>query len=348
MVITEPAVGFGLGLVGIFFHESEEQKKQRLITSQEGGKAVLPENISIVGGAATDNGTWGAGVGHLGFWKKDTLRYKGFLGYPSVNMNFYSLGGVNLPQPIELNIEGPGMLNQLSFRLGGSNWFLGAYQLYVDITTSLAKRSESDQIPELERVPAVSDFLDFNLGKRVATSGLGLLAEYDSRNNPFNPEQGYSYNFKYMLFDSAIGSDVDYSSYSATGLNYWTLADKFVLGWRLQYNGVSSNENTRLPAFVPPALDLRGIPAGRYQANNVALTEVQLDYKLTYRWKISAFVGAGRVAEKFNDLSSATTEVSKGLGFRYLIARRYGFAMGIDVAKGPEDTAFYIQAGSAW
>jgi hypothetical protein len=33
-------------------------------------------------------------------------------------------------------------------------------------------------------------------------------------------------------------------------------------------------------------------------------------------------------------------EVSKRVGFRYLIARRLGHAMGIDVAKGPEDTVF--------
>jgi hypothetical protein len=35
-------------------------------------------------------------------------------------------------------------------------------------------------------------------------------------------------------------------------------------------------------------------------------------------------------------------------GFRYLIARRLGIYMGIDIARGPEETAFYIQAGSAW
>jgi hypothetical protein len=35
-------------------------------------------------------------------------------------------------------------------------------------------------------------------------------------------------------------------------------------------------------------------------------------------------------------------------GFRRLVARRLGIYMGIDVAKGLEETAFYIQMGSAW
>jgi hypothetical protein len=348
MLITEPAIGVGLGMAAIFFHESEEQKKQRITSAMESGKAILPENISIALGAATDNGTWAAGLGHLGFWKDDTLRYKGFLGYPSVNMDFYSIGGVELPSPVELNVEGPAMYNQLLFRLGESDWFVGAHQLYSSITTGLARRSDQDQLPILDLIPGLDEWLDEHFNQQITGSGMGLLAEFDSRNNQFNPEQGYKYGLRVMWFDGAIGSDNDYVNYSAKGLNYWTLNEKFVLGFRMQYDGVSASDDTRLPVYVPPAIQLRGIPAGRYQGNNVAVTEAQLDYKFTYRWKVSAFLGAGRAAQEFSGLGDAATRVSKGLGFRYLIARRYGFAMGVDVAKGPEDTAFYIQAGSTW
>jgi hypothetical protein len=348
MIITEPAVGVGLGMMAIFFHESEEQKKQRITSAQESGKAILPENISIAMGALTDNGTWAAGLGHLGFWKDDSVRYKGFLGYPSVNMDFYSIGGVELPAPIELNVEGPAVYNQLLFRLGESDWFVGAHQAYSSINTGLARRRDQDQLPILELIPGLEGFIDEHFNRHVTGSGVGLLAEFDSRNNQFNPEQGYKYGIRFMWFDGAIGSDNDYVNYSAKGLNYWTLAEKFVLGFRMQYDGVSSTGDGRLPVYVPPAIQLRGIPAGRYQGNNVAVSEVQLDYKFNFRWKVSAFLGAGRAAQEFSDLGDAATRVSKGLGFRYLVAKRYGFAMGIDVAKGPEDTAFYIQAGSNW
>jgi len=40
--------------------------------------------------------------------------------------------------------------------------------------------------------------------------------------------------------------------------------------------------------------------------------------------------------------------VTNGGGFRYLIARRYGFKSGLDIARDPEDTVFYLQAGTAW
>ena len=39
---------------------------------------------------------------------------------------------------------------------------------------------------------------------------------------------------------------------------------------------------------------------------------------------------------------------AKGVGFRYLIARRFGLHAGIDVACGPEENAIYFQVGNAW
>ena len=44
------------------------------------------------------------------------------------------------------------------------------------------------------------------------------------------------------------------------------------------------------------------------------------------------------------------TEPAVGLGggFRYLLARALGLRMGMDIARGPEDWAFYISVGSGW
>jgi hypothetical protein len=42
------------------------------------------------------------------------------------------------------------------------------------------------------------------------------------------------------------------------------------------------------------------------------------------------------------------TVVTGGTGFRYELARKYGIHMGLDVAFGPDNTAIFIQVGSAW
>ena len=60
------------------------------------------------------------------------------------------------------------------------------------------------------------------------------------------------------------------------------------------------------------------------------------------------FVGGGRAADSISDLSSADTHSAYGAGFRYLMARRLGMRIGLDVAKGPDDTYLYLVMGSAW
>lgn len=42
------------------------------------------------------------------------------------------------------------------------------------------------------------------------------------------------------------------------------------------------------------------------------------------------------------------TEPAIGGGFRYLIARKLGVSIGIDVAHSRDQNAFYVQVGSAW
>jgi hypothetical protein len=94
---------------------------------------------------------------------------------------------------------------------------------------------------------------------------------------------------------------------------------------------------------------MRGIPYFRYQDENVALAEAELRWNATPRWALVGFLGAGRAwgtgGTSFGD---SGTVVAKGVGLRYLIARQLGIYMGADVARGPEETAFYIQVGSAW
>jgi hypothetical protein len=63
---------------------------------------------------------------------------------------------------------------------------------------------------------------------------------------------------------------------------------------------------------------------------------------------VLGFVGGGRAADSMSDLASATTRSAYGAGFRYLMAKVLGMRVGIDVARGPEGTYWYLVMGSAW
>lgn len=329
-IITEPAVGNGLAMMGIFFHESEAQKKKH--KESNSNRAIIPNNISIAGFGATENGSKVAGLGHVGFWFDDNLRYQGFLLMPDINLDFYSIGGINLPKPIELNVSGPVVVQNLKARINHSQWFAGFRQIYSSVSTTFTSNRDNG----------------FEFEKTNISSGLGLMLEYDSRNNPMNPEKGFNYQLRTTRFDEAIGSDINYDQHYFKGLNYWQLSDDFNFALRLQFDEVTSDSNKPLPPYIAPSINLRGIPAIRYQGNQVAVGEVELTWKLTQRWRLNTFTGTGRAASDFDELFNAEKINNYGVGFRYLIAKRYGFTMGTDIAKGPEDTVFYIKAGSSW
>jgi hypothetical protein len=45
---------------------------------------------------------------------------------------------------------------------------------------------------------------------------------------------------------------------------------------------------------------------------------------------------------------SLKARFTDGGRLRYLFARKLGFQAGVDVARGPERTAFYLTVGNAW
>jgi len=84
------------------------------------------------------------------------------------------------------------------------------------------------------------------------------------------------------------------------------------------------------------------------------LTQVHLFWRkkdyylyLTDRWSFIGFVGAGQA---YNDSWAGNSDVviGRGVGVRYMLARALGMMVGLDIAQGPDDTAFYIVIGGDW
>lgn len=346
IIITDPAVDGGLGVVGLFFHESEEEKVKRLqgMKSADQGAAryLIPPSVSAVAGAGTGNDSVFVGGGHMGFFKQGRIRYKGGGGYGDVNLDYYGSGDVSLTRPIELKTKASAVFQSLQFKMEKSNFFIGMSQQYISAKINPQSFGRLDDFLP----PEYADELKKLLTLDVVTSALGLNVEYDTRDNMFSPQQGYRYRVEQMWFRDTFGSDLDYELFSVEGLNYWSLAKQWQLGFRI--GSEYARSDSILPPFATPAIKLRGIPAMRYQGNFIGVAEAELTWALDSRWGIVGFAGAGRASDKPSDFSDAPTQLTKGIGFRYQIARRYGFDTGLDFAWGPDDLVWYITAGSAW
>lgn len=346
IIISEPAVDYGLGMAGLFFHEDDAaaaERKTMMAESESPTHHLLPPSVSTVFGAYTGNDSYMVGGGHFGFFRQGRIRYKGVLGYGDLNLDYYSVDDIELPAPLALNTEALFISNTVKFRLGELPLYLGPSQTYVD--AQLSPHDLGALLPP-QTPPELIDDLTELLTADITTSGLGFELEFDSRDSIFTPTQGFVYTLDYMAYRDEIGSDIEYDSWELEGQNYFKLNDQWRAGLRLGAEVVDSDE--LLPPFAMPGLDMRGIPAARYQAENVALVEGELTWQFAPRWSVLGFVGAGWADNSGSDLFSSSSIVSQGAGFRYNIARQYGLHVGLDVARGPEDTVWYIQVGSAW
>ena len=351
IIITDPAVDGGLGMIGLFFHETEEQQEQRLEAlrnAEDGSQFLLTPSVSAAAGAYTGNDSWFLGGGHLGFFKQGRIRYSGGGGYGDVNLDFFGFGEVGLTRPIELNTRAAMIIQNLKFRVGDLPVFAGFVQHYITASikpNSLGDLSGDFLPPDLQE--RWEEIVRGLLTQDVVTSGLGAVVELDTRNNFFSPHSGLHYKLEHIFYRDFLGSDIDYQLTTINARNYWKFGERFRSALRIDLDFADADDGL-LPPFATPGIVLRGIPSLRYQGNYVAVAEVELGWQLDSRWALLGFTGIGRAANKFDELSDATSRVTHGAGFRYLIANRYGFEMGLDIARGPEDTVFYIQAGTAW
>jgi hypothetical protein len=321
IVITEPSVGYGGGLVLTYLHDNLGGKKS------ESGRRV-PPSISGVLLSGTENGTRMLGAFHVGYWLEDTVRTTSYIGSPNIYMDLYSRDST-----IQMNIEGTLFYQNVKFRVGESNLFIGAAYMY--------SYSDVDfYLHEFER----------EFGGSTTIASLGLLIDYDTRDNQLSPTSGQLITLKARFYDDLVGSDYTLQNYKLGGIFYNKLSDVVNLNFNIVGENVSGE---RIAPYLYPFISMRGIPMMRYQGENIVTAQSEVNYNLDARWSLLCFGGIGKafgaqIAAEDLSFSQSDNIFAGGVGFRYLIAKKFGLQAGIDIAKSKEEETVYIQFGTAW
>jgi len=323
ILITEPSVGYGGGLALVYLHDT------LMGTKSESGRRI-PPSVSGIMLAATENGTQIGGAFHFGYWLEDTLRTTTYIGNPDVYIDLYTNRTA-----FEMHMKGMFLYQDVKLRVKESNFFIGGSYL----TTS---SDVSFDFPSFEQ--------DF--GKKVNIASVGFIAEYDSRDNQMSPNEGMLITTKGFFYDKSVGSDYKLERYKIKGLFYNKIDEKINLDFSFLGETVTGNKS-EIPPYMYPFVIMRGLPMMKYQGENITQIEAQISYQFTPRWKGVAFGGIGKtfgeqIASPHIDFTDAKEIYAGGVGFRYLLSRKFGLRVGLDVAQSKEDKAFYIQFGTAW
>lgn len=315
-VITEPAVGFGGSLGALFVHRKPGD--------------LSPPGITYTGGFYTENASWGLIGAHVNNWKQDRIRYTGVIGYVDVNLTYYHVMTNGTTVPFQFSLSGTPFIQKLMFRLSESNFFLGSK--YSFFTNEVVFKVPGD-------IPNVEDRF-----KKAKIGGLSLVFGHDDRDNMFTPNTGVKSEISLTHYDSYLGSDFKFSLVESYGIIYHQSHPRLVSGIKANYSMVWGDS----PFYAEPFIDMRGIPVMRYQDNQIIQLEIEERWHMQNRWSIVAFGGIGKAYETASSWSMSETAWSAGGGIRYLLAKLFKMHGGLDIAKGPEQWAFYFVIGSSW
>lgn len=321
IVVTEPAVGYGGGGVGMFLRPRREA----------GDEGWARPDISAIGGAATQNGTWAGFAGDASRWLDGRLRTLVGAGTGQVNLDFYGLGDASsLNRALSYSLQFSGAVAQANWQLAPkSPWAVGMRYVYADVDPTLR---DDPLFPQLAQ------------RARVKISAPSAILEYDSRDNVFTPTRGIYAESSWMASRESLGATADFERFEQVLIGWIPATDRVTLGARGLYTW--SSDGT--PFFLRPFVQLRGVPAMRYQGDQAASLEVEARWQVYGRWSVVGFGGAGTTRTEGRFFTATQDVGSGGAGFRYEIASKFGLHVGIDVAHSPGTNAFYFVVGNAW
>jgi hypothetical protein len=316
--ITEPALGYGAVGAAVF------------ISGGTLGEGERP-NIATIGAMRTDNGTRGWFGAHLGTWADGRVRTTVALADIDLNLEFFGLGGDRVSDAgLAYSVKGKGGALGGSYKLGDSDLWVGIR--YSAVHTTVAFDSVAASLPGVSAS-------DSSLRLGALTPSITL----DKRNNFFTPTDGWYVDLSVPVYRDSFGSDRNFETLNLTAMWFQPLGETLFLGMR----GTFKDSSDDAPFFLKPYVNLRGVQALRFQGEQTAEAEAELRWRLKSRFSVLGFVGYGAARSSLvRDRESSVT--SGGAGFRYLIARRYGLHLGLDIAASADDTAIYVIFGNAW
>ncbi len=319
--IVDPTIGNGLALAGLYTFapdgDAEAAPMQRRST------------IAVAAGY-TNTDSWMVGGGLKLYLDDDRYRAKLGGGYGNLNLKWYgtSSDSIFFDNPADFRTRGWLVDGNVEKRLA-ENFYLGVSGRYLRPEASA--KIPIDVLPELQ--------LAFSL------AAIGLIGEYDTRDNTWYPESGARGIVNFLSYLEALSSDREFASLDATFAYYAKLADSLVLAGQARVATVGDNT----PFFMLSTVNLRGFPTGQYMDRTVTQIQAELRWEAWRRLGAVFFAGTGVAAESLDKWGDADRAYGYGAGLRYRVSEVDRMNVGLDVATGStNDFTVYFRIGEAF
>lgn len=171
-------------------------------------------------------------------------------------------------------------------------------------------------------------------------SGLGLLVNYDSRDNIFQPTEGSLHQAIFMGFLPLLGSQYTFNQYQLDFRRYFEVNNGKILALQAWYSFTSGSPPFQYHAMMGGSDVMRGYFEGRYRDRHAMVYQGEYRIPVHRKLGIVLFGSAGQVGNKISSYAFDRFRYGGGLGFRYRLTEE-GVNIRLDFAYG-DQAAWYF------
>lgn len=316
IISADPKLGTSLGVMGAYLHKFD------------------PVSTASMFGAST---TYTSTDSHISamfartFWGEDHHRLVALASGGQINNDYEDFGGSGFPLATEDHLEA--MALRYLYR-GYGNWFGGFQVIHTNY-----------QI-------VATDALEGEFLNTIGLTGfdsvaVGLLLQYDSRDNQNTASQGLFMDLNNLAYRESLGGSESFDSYRAKLQYYWPHGKGHVLAVR-----VSNQWTVDAPEAGFSSIRLRGYTGGQYLGQNMSSLELDERLHIGDRWGATLYVasaclyGDGLYGTSLQCNTEKNIYSSAAAGLYYVIKPAEKMVATLEYADGEgENRGVYMRFG---
>ena len=296
---SNPKLGTSLGALGGYLHYFDQKSRPSMFAVT--GQYTSTE--SIVAGAFARTS-----------FDEDHQRMIAALVYGNIKNDYDDYLGTGIPLRNEAELHA--YVARYTYRVTG-NWFVGVQGIYQNF--AIGGATEFDDL--------ILEILGIQPYK---SAGLGVVVEYDSRDNENMPMHGGLFNLNNIAFRESLGSDNEYDFYHVDTRYFIPHGNGHVFALR-QLNNLTNDA----PAAARASIQLRGYKTGQYTGKYMSSIEGEERYRFAERWTATLFAGGACVyGDGKNCSDSENIFLAGGAGIQYILKPKEGIVLNLEYAHG--------------
>ncbi len=324
LVYFTPETRWAFGVAGVvttnWKHRTARQRPSQL---QLGGAYTLNRQILLY-------------LSYQLFLKDNRWQSYGELGYYRYNYFYFGTGN-GFP-------DYEGELFGVNFFRGRFN---GLYQAFPNIYLGLRYTLDDYQLTEFAEAGLLEQETTLEEESGLI-SGLGLLAQYDNRDQLFFPREGFFAEGLLLSNGRWLGSPFDFQKLILDVRNYQPLGKRSVLATNLYAEFTRGRTPFYQLALLGGTRRMRGYYEGRFRDQHLILAQAEYRFPLFWRFKGTVFAGYGAVAPTISSFQAEHLRYTVGAGLRILINEADQLHIRIDAGFGKHTSGYYLTIGEAF